>query len=171
PTGRVTLTQLTDASTFSYSMRRYLAADGNALLLSNDADDVFMGQGLRQQSTAFTAASLSGNYGLNLTQFTPNLAAAGLQEFAAIGTIAAAADASGDSLSGFADAGDGGADFAISGSVNPQPTGVFGATLAGLDCSSPATPGSFTLYVVDGTRAVLIETDASALTLGNLLSP
>jgi len=40
------------------------------------------------------------------------------------------------------------------------------ATLTGLDPGFPATPGSFTLYAIDGTHAVLIETDAEALTLG-----
>jgi hypothetical protein len=168
PTGRVTLTNLTDASTFSYSMHLYLAAGGNALLISNDADDTFDGQGFQQQTTAFTAASFSGTYGLNLTQFTPNIGASGLQELPAIGTIAAVAGSGSDSASGFADAGNGGADFAISGSVNAQQSGIFHAALTGLDPGSPATPASFTLYVVDGTRAVLIETDMAALTLGNL---
>jgi hypothetical protein len=168
PTGRVTLTQLTDASTFSYSMHFYLATGGNALLISNDSDDIFDGQGFQQQTTAFTAASFSGTYGLNLTQFTPNIGASGLQELPAIGTITAVAGSGSDSASGFADPGNGGADFAISGSVDTQQSGIFHAALTGLDPGSPANPASFTLYVVDGTRAVLIETDGIALTLGNL---
>ena len=168
PTGRVTLTQLTNASTFSYSMHFYLAAGGNVVLISNDTDDSFDGQGFLQQSTPFTAASFSGTYGLNASQFTPNIVASGLQELPAIGTITAIAGSGSDSVSGFADAGDGGADFAISGSVNIQQSGIFRGSLTGLDPGAPATPGSFTLYVVDGTRAVLIETDGIALTLGNL---
>ncbi len=71
-----------------------------------------------------------------------------------------------DSASSFADTENGGADFAISGSDNAQQSGIFSAALTGLDPGSPATPGSFTLYVVDGTRAVLIETDPAALTRG-----
>ena len=168
PTGRVTLTQLTNSSTFSYSMHFYLAAGGNALLLSNDNDDTFDGQGFQQQSAAFTAASFSGAYGMNLTRFSANVGASGLQEWPAIGTITAVAGSASGSVSGFADAGAGGADFAVSGTVDSAPNGVFAASLTGLDPASPAIPGSFTLYVVDGTRAVLIETDPAALTLGNL---
>jgi hypothetical protein len=149
-------------------MHFYLAAGGNALLLSNDNDDTFDGQGFQQQSAAFTAASFSGAYGLNLTRFSANVGASGLQEWPAIGTITAVAGSGSGSVSGFADAGAGGADFAVSGTVDSAPNGVFPASLTGLDPSSPATPGSFTLYVVDGTRAVLIETDPAALTLGNL---
>jgi len=164
----VTLSQLTDGSSFSYSLHLYLAAGGRALLQSNDVNDSFDGEAYLQQTTAFTAASFSGVYGVNLTRFSPNLVASGLQESPAIGTITAAADAGGDLVSGFADAEDGLADFAISGSADAQPNGVFGATLTGLDPGSPATAGSFTVYLVDGTRAVLIETDANALTLGVL---
>ena len=81
--------------------------------------------------------------------------------------ITAIAGSGSDSVSGFADAGDGGADFAISGSVNAQQSGIFRGAVTGLDPGSPATPGDFTLNVVDGTRALLIETDAIALTFGN----
>lgn len=171
PTGRVTLTQLTDASTFSYSMHLYLAAGGNALLISNDANDSFDGQGFAQQSGAFSPASLSGIYGLNLTQFTPNIGASGLQESPAIGTLSTIAGSNGDSVSGFADASAGGADFAVSGNVIAQPNGIFPATMTGLDPGSPAPPGNFTLYVVNGSQALLIETDANALTLGSLQNP
>jgi hypothetical protein len=168
PTGRLTLTQLSDGSAFAYSMHVYLAAGGNALLISNDNDDTFDGQAFQQQATAFTAASFSGTYGLNATQFTPNTDASGLQELPAIGTVTALAGSAGDTLSGYADAGDGNADFLISGSVSAAASGIFSAALTGLDPGARTTPGSFTLYVVDGTRAVIIETDATALTLGNL---
>jgi hypothetical protein len=168
PTGRVTLTQLTNSSSFTYSMHFYLAAGGNALLLSNDSGDMFDGQGFEQQSTAFTAASFSGTYGLNLTRFTRNVEASGLQELPAIGAISAVPGGGGDSVSGFADGGTDEADFAVSGSANPAANGVFHASLTGLDPASLESPGSFTLYVVDSTRAVLIETDAAGLALGNL---
>jgi hypothetical protein len=167
-TGRVTLTQLTDGSTFAYSMHLYLAAGGNALVLSNDMNDSFDGQAFVQQAGAFSPASFSGLYGMNLSRFSPNNGAFGLQEWPAIGTLTSVAGASSDAASGFADAADGFADFAVGGTFNAQPSGIFGATLTGLDPGAPATAASFTLYVVDGTRALLIETDASALTLGIL---
>jgi hypothetical protein len=166
PAGRVTLTRLTDGSSFSYSMHLYLAA-GNALLISNDTDDSFDGQAFQQQSAPFTAASFSGTYGLNLTRFSPNVGASS-QQVPAVGTITALAGSDGDGVSGFADAADGGADFAVGGSATAQPSGIFAAALTGLDPGALATPASFTLYVVDGTRALLIETDPLALTLGNL---
>jgi hypothetical protein len=168
PSGRLTLSQLTNGSDFSYSMYFYLAADGNALLLSNDADDTFTGQGFQRQVAPFTAASIDGTYGLNLTRFAPNPDSSGLQESTAIGTLTAVAGSTGATASGFADAGDGGPDVAISGSISSEETGIFGAGFTGLDPDSPDTPGKFTLYVVDGTRSVLIETDGSALTLGTL---
>jgi hypothetical protein len=170
PTGRLTLTRLTDASTFTYSMQLYLAAGGNALLLSNDTADSFDGQGYLRQSTAFTAASFGGTYGLNATRFTPNTAGSGQLELPAVGTVSSAAGGNTDALSGFADAADGSADFALGGSVNAQPNGVFPATLAGFDPAAPAASGAFTLYVVDATRALLIETDTMGLALGNLQS-
>ncbi len=166
PTGRVTLTQ--DGSSFSYSMHLYLAAGGDALLVSNDNDDSFDGQGFQQASTPFTAASFSGAYGLNVTRFSPNIDASGLQELPAIGTITAVVGSDGDALSGFADAGDGGTDVAISGSATAQPSGIFPAVLMGLDPGSPAMRASYTLYIIDGTRALLIETDPLALALGYL---
>jgi hypothetical protein len=168
PTGRVTLTGLTDGTTFSYSLHAYLAAGGNALLLSNDSNDSFDGQGFRQQAGAFTAASFSGTYGLNLTQFSANTAASGLQQGSALGTLSAAAGAAASTASGFADADNGGADVAIGGTVTPQNGGIFQAALTGLDPGSRAMLGSFTLYAVDGTHSVLIETDQDALTLGTL---
>jgi len=61
-----------------------------------------------------------------------------------------------------------GADVAVSGSFTAAPSGIFPAALTGLDPASPAAAGTFTLYVVDGTRALLIETDTIGLTLGNL---
>ncbi len=163
PTGRLTLSTLTNGSSFSYSMHLYLAAGGNALLMSDDLNDSFGGQGFQQQSTPFTAASLSGTYGLNVTRFTPNL-----QELPAIGSITAVPGSASVALSGFADVGDGSSDFAVSGTATVQPSGVFPGKLIGLDPSSPVSPASFTLYLVDGTRALLIETDPLGLALGNL---
>lgn len=170
PTGRVTLTRLTDGSNFTYSMHVYLASGGNALLLSNDAEDSFDGQGFLRQSAAFTAGSFSGTYGLNVTRFTPSTAQGGQQELPAIGTVTSVAGGDTDAVSGFADAADGSADFALGGSVNAQPNGIFPATLAGFIPGASATPATFTLYVIDGTRALVMETDTMGLALGTLQS-
>lgn len=169
PTGRVTLSQVTDGSTFHYSMHLYLAAGGNALLLSNDSGDAFDGQAFQQQTGAFTAASFSGLYGLNATVLNSNTSAGLYGPAPVIGSITVTASGSGgDSVSGFADKGNGGADFAVTGSFNAVANGIFDGTLAGLNLASATTAGSFSLYLIDSTQAVMIETDSRQLSLGHL---
>jgi hypothetical protein len=168
PTGRVTLSQLTDGTTFHYAMHFYLAAAGNALLLSNDGADVFNGRAFQQQTGALTAASFSGRYGVNATQFTTITASSGLGPSPVIGSMTAVASGGSDSVSGYAARGNGGTDFAVTGSFNPGANGIFAGTLAGFNPASRATAGSFTLYLADGTQGVMIETDSSQLSLGRL---
>lgn len=169
PTGRVTLSQLTDGATFHYAMHVYLATGGNALLLSNDTADAFQGQGFQQQTGAFTAASFSGLYGLNATVRSPGQPAGVYEPSPAIGSLTATASGNtSDTVSGFADRSLGAADFALSGSFNAAANGVFNGMLTGLNPGSPKTAGNFTLYVIDGTQAVVIETDPGQLSLGHL---
>jgi hypothetical protein len=165
PTGRATLSHLTDGSTFDYSLHLYLTGDGNALLLSSDATNPFAGQGFQQQSGGFTAASLSGSYGLNagLASVSTSFGSA-----TAAGSVTSVAGNGTDSVTGFADSGNGAADFAISGSLTAASNGVFTGTLTGLDSQSRTTANNFTLYLVDNTRAVMIETDNTQLSMGYL---
>lgn len=167
--GRATFSSLTQGSTstgtYSDGLHLYLTGDGNALLLSSDDTNTFVGQAFQQQVSAFTAASLSGTYGLNAglansSSTSPNTTA--------VGAITSVAGDGTDTLSGFADGGNGTADFAISGSFTPGANGVFTGTLSGLDTASRATANDFTFYLVDNTRAIAIETDNSQLTLGYL---
>jgi hypothetical protein len=168
PTGRVTLTNLTDGSTFHYSSFFYLTGDGNGLVLSNDSDDVFAGQAFQQQTAAFTAASFSGSYGLNAALFSMSSPFNDQQSATAIGSVNAVTSSGATAVDGFADNGNGAADFAISGSFAPNANGIFEGTLAGFDPASRSTAANFTLYLVDGTQGVLIETDNKLLTLGRL---
>jgi hypothetical protein len=169
PTGRVTISKLSDGSTFSYSLHLYLTGDGNALMLSNDSDDIFLGQAFQQQTAPFTAASFTGNYGLNATTFDTSTIYLALGPGAATGPITAAADGDTNTVAGFADnTGTGGADFAISGTFTPGSNGVFDGTLTGFDPTARTTPANFILYLVDGTQGVLIETDNTQLTLGRV---
>jgi len=168
PTGRVTLSQLADGATFHYSMHLYLAAGGNALLLSNDSADNFEGQAFQQQTAPFAAASFNGLYGLNATLFTSDQPGGVYGPTPVIGSITAVSGSASSSVSGFADRGPGGPDFAVTGSFNAAANGVFNGTLAGLSPGSPAAVGSFTLYVIDGTQAIMIETDPSQLSLAHL---
>jgi hypothetical protein len=168
PTGRVTLSNLTDGSTFHYSQYFYLTGDGNGLVLSNDSDDVFAGQAFQRQTAAFTAASFSGSYGLNAAQFSMNSPFNDQQTATAIGSVTAVTSSAAVSVNGFADNGNGAADFALTGSFTSNANGIFEGTLAGFDPASRSTAANFTLYLVDGTQGVLIETDNKTLTLGRL---
>ena len=173
PTGRMTVSKLMNTSggsSFSYSLYLYLTGDGNALLLSNDSDDIFAGQAYQQQAAAFTTASFSGNYGLNATEYTTAYGGVGLEPMSATGPLTVTADASTNTVTGFADNGASQADFAIAGSFTSASDGVFQGNLAGFNPQSRSTSGSFTLYLVDSTQGILIETDNTQLTLGRVVS-
>jgi hypothetical protein len=166
PTGRVTLTNLTDGATFNYSMHVYLTGNGGGLLLSNDPSETGSGQAYQQQAGAFTSASFSGTYGLTASQAgnTGNTYMA--QSPLVIGSVTVTPAGNTVAITGFGDSANGGSDYAINGSFTAAANGVFPGTMTGLDPMSRTTPGNFTLYLVDTTRAVVIETDSTELTLG-----
>ncbi len=164
PTGRVTLSNLTDGSTFNYTLHLYLTGSGGGLVLSSDSADTMAGQAFQQQPGAFTAASFNGNYGLNGGQVL-NL---GGKSNVVIGSVAAVAGSGTSTVAGFANSGNGAASFAVSGSFVAASNGVFTGSMTGFDAASGTTADSFTLYMVDGTRGVLIETDNTQLMLENL---
>lgn len=169
PTGRVTLTGLTDGSaspTFNYNLQLYLTGDGHGVLISMDKAEVIAGLGFQQTGPgSFGLDSFSGSYGMNVAQVLPS--ASGESEQHAAGPIAA--DGAGD-LTGFADfnpiSGIGGNDLSLSGNLVANANGVFTGQISGLKLLSPSTPDNFTYYLVDKTRAVFIETDNIQLTLG-----
>jgi hypothetical protein len=161
PTGQAILS-MTDGSTFNYSMYFYLTGNGNALLLSNDANDSFAGQSFQQQAAPFTSASLSGSYGINANQFFTDMVT---------GSLTAAPGGSGTlSFTGFANASYGYGDRTASGSFTANSNGVFTGTFTGLDTepSFNTLPFDYTLYFVDSTRGVMIITDQTQLTFGVL---
>ncbi len=168
PTGRVTLSNLTDGATFKYSLHLYLTGNGSGLVLSSDANDVFAGQAFQQQAGAFSAASFNGSYGLNASLYNATAFYGEPTWENVVGPLLAVPNAAADDVTGFADYGAGSADFAISGSFIAAANGVFEGSLAGFDSASPTKANTFTLYMVDGTQAVAIETDNSQLTLGRL---
>ncbi|MGB9032181.1 MAG: hypothetical protein WCC27_18805, partial [Acidobacteriaceae bacterium] len=164
-TGKMTVSNLTSGSSPVYSMRVYLTGDGNGLLLSDDSDDIFAGQVFEQQATPFTAASFSGTYGLNGMEYVPS----GLYgELGVEGPLTLSASGGSDAVAGFVDNANGAADFAVSGSFAASATGVFTGSLAGFAPGAGTTGDGFTLYVVDGTQAVVIETGNQQLVLGRL---
>jgi hypothetical protein len=165
--GRVTLTQLTDGATFSYSLHGYLASNGYLLLLSNDSSDAFSGQGFQQQSSALTATAFSGTYGLNATVIpsTSNPLSSPV-----IGSVTVAASGANATVSGFADLDTGGPDFAVSGSFTTSTTGIFAGTLTGSESVFALECGQFLAVSDRCTRAIAIETDPGQLMVGYLQS-
>jgi hypothetical protein len=165
--GRVTLAGLTDSitnPTFNYNLELYLTGDGHGLLILMDQDTVIAGQGFQQTGTgAFTAGSFSGSYALNVRHVVPN----GGGEARQNGTGPITADGAGN-LAGFVDLNGPGSDLPLSGNFTSSSNGVFTGTLAGLDTSSTPAVHHFAYYLVDASRAVLIETDNAQVTLGFL---
>lgn len=172
--GRLTLSNLTDGANFNYSLNLYLDGKGGGLVLSDDINDQFAGQAFARQTTAFSASSLSGRYGIS----------AGLSPLPNNGTDAAAMltgwltstpSGGSDALSGYADVGSGAQDFALTGTLASDPSGVFQGQVSGLSAvlSSPgaapsSTSNSFTLFMIDSTQGILIETDNAQLLLGRM---
>ena len=168
PTGRVTISNLTDGSSFTDSLYLYLDGQNGGLLLAAGQDGVFTGQVFQQQSGAFTAASFSGSYGLSASLQTQ---VNGFLQFADVeGSLTATPSSGVDSAAGFADfGGEESPAFAISGSFTPSANGVFRGSLTGFDSSSAASANTFTLYLVDNTQGVAIETDRAQLTLAHFV--
>jgi hypothetical protein len=84
------------------------------------------------------------------------------------GPLTSSASDGSDAVAGFVDNANGAADFAVSGSLKASGNGVFTGSLAGFTPGTRTASNSFTLYVVDGTQAVAIETDDQQLMLGRL---
>ena len=163
-TGRVTLAGLTDSltnPTFNYDLELYLTGDGRGLLILMDQDAVIAGEGFQQGPGPFTAGTLSGSYGLNVRHVVPN----GGGEARQNGTGPIRADGAGK-LAGFVDLNGPGSDLPLGGNFSSSSNGVFTGALAGLDTSSTPAVHHFAYYLVDASRAVLIETDNAQLTIG-----
>ena len=167
PTGRVTLSGLTDGSTFTYRLQLYLDGSGRGLLLSIDSTEVIAGRSFEQQTGPITAGSFSGNYGFLADQIP---AANSLpSQNATLGPITAVAgsDTGAGTLMGFIDFGVGVADVGVSGNYAAAGSnGIFTGTMRGLEASAPETVNNFAFYVVDNTRIAVIETDNAQLSLG-----
>jgi hypothetical protein len=158
------LTDSTTNPTFTYDLELYLTGDGHGLLILMDQDAVIVGQGFQQTGSGpFTAGSFSGSYGLNVLHVVPN----GSGEARQNGTGPITADGAGN-LGGFVDLNGPGSDLPLSSNFASSSNGVFTGTLVGLDTSSMPAVHHFAFYLVDASRAVLIETDNAQLTLGFL---
>lgn len=174
PSGRVTLSNLTDGANFNYSMHLYLDRKGDGLVLGSDVNDQFTGQAFERPATPFSASSLNGHYGLaaGLYALLPN----GVPSQATLaGRISTTPSGYTDTLAGYADLGNGAYDFALTGTFNADSSGVFQGQIAGLNGilsssthSASSSPSSVTLYLIDDTQGILIETDNAQLMLGRM---
>ncbi len=169
--GRVNISNLS-TSVFGTNLLLYLASNGQGLILSNDTAGLFEGEALEQQATPFSAASFNGTYGLSTGNF-PFLAAG--EDL--IGSITATSTNGLNTLAGSGETPKltgnqvGTTDFSISGSFTPASNGVFQGTITGANLSSLATPGNFTLYLVDETQGFAIQSGGATPTLVQLQVP
>ncbi|WP_263355850.1 hypothetical protein [Acidicapsa ligni] len=164
--GRVTLSNLTDGNTFNYSLWLYAGA-GGGLILSNDMNDQLAGEAFQQQAGGFSAASLSGSYGLNAAQGINSTQSTTASQGVVLGSFASVAGSGSNALTGYATLNNNPADFGFSGAFTAGSDGVFPGTFTGFSTAAPASVNSFTLYMVDSTRGLVIETDNTQLLLGN----
>jgi hypothetical protein len=173
PTGRVTLTGLTDNATFTYNLQLYLDGNGHARVLSVDNNDVVDGLG-----ESLTASTFSGTYALGAVGADPNF----LDEFDTVGPVVA--DGSGN-FAGFVDLnwifsptpGPTFSNSAVSGGnfTATATPGIATGNIAGIDVTdcqvyeaattAGCTDDLFTYYIVNSNTVVGIENDANQLTL------
>jgi hypothetical protein len=153
--GRGTLA-LNTASAGNLTFVIYPTSAG-VLALETDVQLLTNGSFLQQQTTAFSNATFSGGYGLN---FTASPSAGG--EIDAIAQFTA----SGTSVSGIIDLNN-------SGSITfGQPlSGTFAVAANGrttLPLVTPLGTQNLVIYMVDGTRALFIETDTNVVAAGDI---
>lgn len=173
-TGRVTISNVSDGvNTFTFQL--YLAKDGGTLI-SMDANHWVTGLGYGQAgSGAFTAASFSGNYALNVDQQDTD--STGGFEYDGVGAV----NANGTSaftgfldLNGILDAPLTPTAGATGGVTGTFPTtnanGVFSGTITGVDTVTAGTADTFTFYLIGAPSGasvgvIGIEDDGEQLTL------
>jgi hypothetical protein len=168
-TGRVTVIATDDKVSFNVEL--YLTGDGNAVAITLDGTDTVAGFGYQQTGGgSFTQGSFSGRYGLVATGAAAPTSGTPENEFDAIGSFSANGSGS------FSGTGSLDLDWILntgpvaganlSGTYSANPDGVFTGTITGLDAASVSTQDSFSYYLVDTTKGVLIETDKNQLNLG-----
>jgi len=152
--GRGTLTLNTVAGTFSMII---YPSSGGVLVLEIDSRFLTSGTALQQQTTAFTAGSFQGIYGMNFTGATGTSELDSISEFTADGV---------SKLNGIIDINNsGGITFgqAMSGTYVANANGRFALSL-----QTPLGAQSTIAYLVNGNRAVFIEVDGGLVAAGDI---
>jgi hypothetical protein len=164
-TGRVTVTGLTDtAGDVTYNLELYLTGDGQATVMSMDAAaatnaDVQAGTGWVQVS-GLTASTPTGNYAYGEGQFISG------NEVDGAGTVGINVGTAG-TVAGFLD---------VNYSLDSEPllsndplSATFAATSANgvFTVNGSGSPSHLsTMYLIDATQGVIIESDSKELSLG-----
>jgi hypothetical protein len=167
PTGRVTLSNLTDGATFAYNAQLYLDGNGHGTFITVDNTDTVAGYAFPQTGGgSFTAGSFAGNYGMDTTGY--GLPIFFGPEFDTIGP------ATSDGVSAVTGTFD---QNILNGAQTPgltltdgfstvDPSGFLTGTMTGLDVTTTTNTGNFSYYLIDTTKVVAIQTDPNQLTLG-----
>jgi hypothetical protein len=163
--GRVTLSNLTDNATFTYTAELYLAgAEPEQTIISMDTNDVFAGISWQQTSNALTASSFSGTYALDATGADSTnefeLDAVGPVTADGVGTIVGTVDLNWI-LNTIPTP-----PLNVNGNFASSANGIFTGTITGLDVTTSSNQDAFTYYMADPTKVFAIETDPNQLTLG-----
>jgi hypothetical protein len=153
-TGRGTLTITTGAGTFTFVI---YPSSGGVLVLETDLRFVTTGTALQQQSTPFSAASLSGTYGLNFTAISVSSEIDAIAQFTADGST---------KINGIIDLNNNG------GITFGQPlTGTFNVAANGrapLTIQTPLGTQNLVLYMVNPNRALFVELNSSLVAAGDI---
>jgi hypothetical protein len=164
-TGRVTIANVTDDTTFGYNIELYLSGGSNAVMISMDAangnPDVLGGLSWQQGGGAFDLTTVSGDYAISLDQFGVDPSTGFELEWNSLGLVTS--DGAG-TLVGYLDQNQ----SLVGGGLAPgQPLNATLATTSTNGVYTVATNGdTLTSYVIDGTQGVALEDDANQLTLG-----
>ncbi|HEY2498681.1 MAG TPA: hypothetical protein VGK24_16595 [Candidatus Angelobacter sp.] len=152
--GRGTLTMTTGLGTFTFVL---YPSSGGVLVLETDVQFLTSGTALQQQSAAFTNATLTGTYGMNFSGVTSNGEFDSIAEFTSDGV---------SKLSGIIDQNNAGAI-----SFGQGFSGAFSTASNGRTTMSAQTgmgTQNLVVYMVDGTRALFVEIDPSAIAAGDI---
>jgi hypothetical protein len=125
-------------------------------MLQIDSTVVSGGSALAQQGTAFSNASIQGNYGLNLTGVTGGLEIDSIAQFSADGN---------GHLKGTVDFNNSGVlalGLALNGSYSAAGNGRFTATL-----SSSSGSMHMAFYIVDTSLALVLDLDQNLVAVGS----
>jgi hypothetical protein len=175
PTGRITLSNLSDGASnqkasFAFTLEFYMTGDGSGLVLSDNPGTYWLaGPAFQQQSGTLDANAFTGVYGMSFGEIYMNPPGTGGQVWSNYGSgqFTSAYNNGADELTGFADSYVT-SNYPIFGSLANSANGILLGNLTGLYPLSLTESNPYNIYLIDSNRAVAIELDNQALSIGNL---